>query len=138
MREILVCCPALKLCRANADTKQTLDDRHKHTTMRYDKRIITHKWGNNPTRDESTASNGFIIEGFVISGKSYGRTLAFLNELAAEAKRDFPSLTDGQIEPFIVTRSSYNKGFAGIRFPLPANTIKDDYHRSAHLDFEHS
>jgi hypothetical protein len=98
--------------------------------MKYDKRIITHKWGNNDTRDEFTNSNGFVI-----SNGTYARSLAFLNEAAAEAKRDFPSLTDKDIEPFIITKSSYNQGFAGIRFPLPANATRAGYKTGAELDF---
>ena len=101
--------------------------------MNYDKRIITHNWGNNETHDEFTNSNGFII-----SNGTYARSLAFLNEAAAEAKRDFPSLSDKDIEPFIITKSSYNQGFAGIRFTLTANTEKEGYRLAAELDFFHS
>lgn len=101
--------------------------------MKYDKRIITHKWGNNSTADEYTSSNGFVI-----SGDSYDRSIAALNEMVAEAKRDFPSLSDSEIQPFIITRSTYNKCFAGIRFPLPANATKDGYKQGSELDFAHS
>ena len=101
--------------------------------MKYDKRIITHKWGNNPTKDEHTSSNGFVI-----SGGSYGRSLKALKGMAAEAKRDFPTLKDEQIEPFIITRSSYNMGFAGIRFPLPENATKEGYRQDSELDFSYA
>lgn len=101
--------------------------------MKFDKRIITHKWGNNPTNDEYTSSNGFVI-----SGGSYGRSLAFYQSLAAEAKKDFPHLTDDQIECFVIVRSSYNNGFAGVRFQLPENTSKSGYSADSKLDFSHS
>lgn len=98
--------------------------------MKYDKRIITHQVGCNPTNDEYTFSNGFVI-----SAGTYSRSLTFFNEAAAEAKRDFPELKDDDIELFIITRSSYNKGFAGIRFPLPKNATKEGYRQGSELDF---
>lgn len=98
--------------------------------MNYDKRIITHQWGNNPANDEFTSSNGFVI-----SSGTYSRSLTFFNEAAAEAKRDFPGLKDDDIEPFVITRSRYNLGFAGIRFPLPENTVKEGYYQRKELDF---
>ena len=96
-----------------------------------DKRIVTHRWGNNPTCDEHTSSNGFILP----SG-TYARHLKFLNELAAEAKKDFPWLEDVNIEPFTVLKSTYNQGFAGIRFSLPENTTKAGYRLSDRLDLQ--
>lgn len=98
----------------------------------YDKRIITHRWGNNPTNDEFTSSNGFVI-----SAGTYSRSLAFLKAAAAEAKRDFPGLKDEDIEPFIIIRSTYNKGFAGIHFPLPENAEKKGYRQASSLDFSY-
>lgn len=98
--------------------------------MKYDKRIVTHQWGNNPTNDEHTSSNGFVI-----SAGTYSRSLTFFIEAAAEAKRDFPEIKNDDIEPFIITRSSYNQGFAGIRFPLPENTTKEGYHQDKKVDF---
>jgi len=100
---------------------------------KYDKRIITHRWGNNPTNDEFTSSNGFVI-----SAGTYSRSLAFLKAAAAEAKHDFPGLKDEDIEPFIITRSTYNKGFAGIRFPLPENAVRSGYSQEKRLDFSYS
>lgn len=101
--------------------------------MKYDKRIITHKWGNNPTNDEYTSSNGFVI-----SSGTYSRSLAFFNDAAAEAKRDFPELKDEDIQPFIITKSRYNQGFAGIKFSLPENTKKRGYHQCSELDFSYA
>ena len=98
---------------------------------RYDKRIATHKWGSNETNDEFTNSNGFVI-----SNGSYSRSIAFFNELANEAKRDFPELLDSDIECFVITKSTYNKGFAGVRFPLPANTRKAGYSDCVKVDFQ--
>ena len=65
--------------------------------MKFDKRIITHRWGNNSTNDEFESSNGFVI-----SDGTYDRSLRFLRQAASEAKRDFPHLTDADIEPFII------------------------------------
>lgn len=98
-----------------------------------DKRIITHQWGNNPERNEYTSSNGFVI-----SGGTYNRTVEFFNELAAEAKRDFPHLVDGDLHAFIITDSMYNKGFAGIRFSLPENSVKEGYRQGSRLDFDYA
>ena len=101
--------------------------------MKYDKRIVTHQWGNNPTNDEFTNSNGIVM-----APNHYLHSIAFLNELAAEAKRDFPDLTDNKIEAFAVTKSDYNQGFWGIVFSLPANTTKEGYRAVGNLDFWHN
>ena len=87
----------------------------------------------NSTNDEFESSNGFVI-----SDGTYDRSLRFLRQAASEAKRDFPHLTDADIEPFIITKSTYNKNFAGIRFPLPGGTTKPGYRVSNKLDFSHS
>lgn len=100
--------------------------------MKFDKRITTHQWGNNPTKDEYTSSTGFVI-----SAGTYSHSLKFFNDAAAEAKRDFPELKDEDIQAFIITRSTYNEGFAGIRFPIPENTKKDGYRQVKALDFIH-
>jgi hypothetical protein len=50
---------------------------------KYDKRIITHKWGNNPTNDEYTSSNGYII-----SARTYSRSMKFFMGAAAEAAKE--------------------------------------------------
>ncbi len=97
--------------------------------MTFDKRIITHHCG---AHDELTFSNGFVI-----SGGSCGRNIAFLLRLAAEAKRDFPDIRDENIEVFIITRSSYNQGFAGVRFPLPKNAVKEGYRQANAVDFQY-
>ncbi len=101
--------------------------------MNYDKRICTHKWGNNPTNDEYTSSNGLII-----SAGTYSRSMEFFNQMAAEAKKDFPHLTDEDIEPIIITKSSYNQGFAGIKFPLQKNALRTGYRQVANLDFHYA
>jgi hypothetical protein len=101
--------------------------------MSYDKRIVTHTWGNNPTHDEFTSSNGVIL-----SANTYQHSIAFLNELAVEAKRDFPCLTDNDIEVFVVVRSGHNQGFWGIRFSLPEGTLcKNGYRQVSSLDFSY-
>lgn len=97
--------------------------------MKFDKRIMTHKWGDN---EEFTNSNGFVI-----SAGSYRRDIKFFQKLAEEAKKDFPFLKDGDIEVFIITKSSYNKGFGGVRFPLPENTQKKGYYHGVRLDFDY-
>lgn len=100
--------------------------------MSFDKRIVTHTWGNNPTHDEVTSSNGFIL-----SANTYQHSIAFLNELATEAKRDFPWLTDNDIESFVVIKSPYNQGFRGIRFALPEGAHKEGYREVSMLDFSY-
>lgn len=95
-----------------------------------DKRITTHKWGNNATNDEYASSNGFII-----SDGTYDKSISFFNKLAKEAKEDFPFLKNEDIECFIITKSSYNQGFGGIRFSLPANTQKKGYRACQQVDF---
>lgn len=99
--------------------------------MTYDKRIITHKWGNNPSNDEYTDTNGFII-----SNGTYDKSFAFYKKLAEQAKKDFPFLKDEDIECFVITRSTYNKGFGGIRFSLPENQEKQGYRYSNRVDFD--
>ena len=94
-----------------------------------EKFIATHKWGNNPTNDEFTNSNGFILS------CTYDYSIKGFNELAAIAKKDFPFLKDSDIECFIVTKSSYNKGFPGVRFALPENQTKEGYSQVPRFDF---
>ena len=98
-----------------------------------DKRIATHKWGNNPTNDEYTNSNGFII-----SSGTYNKSFAFYKKLAEEAKKDFPFLKDEDIECFVITQSRYNKGFGGIRFSLPENFKKEGYFDCSGVDFDYN
>lgn len=100
--------------------------------MAYDKRIITRKWGNNAPKFDAHTST----EGFIISAGTYARNMVFFKRAAAEARRDFPKLKGTDIIVFIITRSSYNSGFAGIRFSLPANTTKRGYRQCTELDFE--
>jgi hypothetical protein len=98
----------------------------------FDKRIVTHKWGNNPTRDEYTSSNGYII-----AANHYCRTMEFFKVAAKEAKKDFPELKDSDIEVFVITDSCYNKGFSGIKFSLPDNAKKNGYRYSSTIDFSY-
>lgn len=98
-----------------------------------DKRIITHKWGNNPTNDEFTNSNGFVI-----SSGTYDKRITFFNKLADEAMKDFPFLKPDDIECFVITRSQYNKGFAGVRFSLPENQQHSEYRASERVDFDYN
>ena len=92
--------------------------------MKYDKRILN--------------QGGDSSEGIVMAPNHYRHDLAFLNELAAEAKGDFPDLIDNKIQAFSVTSSLYNQGFWGIVFPLPANTTKEGYRVVSNLDFWHN
>jgi len=101
--------------------------------MTYDKRIVTHQWGNNPTHDEYTNSNGVVM-----AANHDCHSITFIDQLAAEAKRDFPDLNDGEIEVFVVTKSSYNRVFWGVKFPLPAGAVKDGYRAVQGLDFVYS
>jgi hypothetical protein len=101
--------------------------------MAYDKRITTHKWGNNPTNDEYTSSNGFII-----SGGTYDKSIEFFKRAAKEAKKDWPHLKDSDIECFVIVQSCYNKGFGGVRFSLPDNAQKEGYRNSEKVDFQYT
>lgn len=98
----------------------------------FEKIIATHKWGNGPTRDEITSSNGFVLCDL------YSRSLTTFKMLAEEAKKDFPDLSDDDIECFVVTKSSYNKGCPGVRFSLPDNARHPDYHACERVEFEHA
>ena len=101
--------------------------------MAYDKRIVTHTCGNNPTHNEFKLSNGFIF-----SANTYQHSIMFLNRLADEAKRDFPGLTDDDIEVVVVVKSGYNQGFWGVRFVLPEGiSCKDGYRKVSRLDFSY-
>jgi hypothetical protein len=93
--------------------------------MAYDKRIVTH--------DEFT-----IFNGYVLSTNLYRHDIAYMIQLATEAKCDFPFLKVEEIEVFVVTKSEYNKGFWGVKFPLPAGTTKEGYRSVKSLDFFHS
>jgi len=95
-----------------------------------DKRIVTHKWGNNPTNDEYTGSNGFIIS------NRYDKSIAHYLELVEIAKKDFPFLKDEDIECCEVRRSSYNQGCPFIKFSLPENTKKKGYEGYKNIDFD--
>lgn len=94
------------------------------------KRIITWRWGNNPTQDEHTATRGFIFGGYNASAPAYTR-------LVEEARRDFPSLRDKDIELSKVTQSTYMKGFIVVSFPLPPNTEKRGYDNWQRFDFHY-
>lgn len=83
-----------------------------------DKFICTHHWGDNK---EFTNSNGFILS------CTYDYSVKGFKELAKIARKDFPFLKDRDIECFIVTKSSYNKGFPGVRFALPENFKRAGY-----------
>lgn len=76
---------------------------------------------------EHTAGGGTFRNGFIFS-TFCGPTLAKFQELAATAKKDFPWLTDEEIECRVVIRSSYNKGTLYIRFPLMADSECNGYY----------
>jgi hypothetical protein len=94
-----------------------------------EKFICTHKWGNNPTNDEYTNSNGFILS------CTYDYSIKGFKELAQIAQKDFPFLKEDDIECFIVTKSTYNKGFPGVRFSLPENYSHKDYRSVGKTNF---
>lgn len=107
-----------------------------------EKRIVTHKWGNNPPlkdkkgkdipgtgNDEYTFSNGFVIG-------QYGGTLSHYLRLVAEARKDFPKLKDAEISLDRVSHSTYMKHFILVRFSLPANTTHPKYTNWNRYDFD--
>ncbi len=81
--------------------------------------------------DKYTSSNGYVL-----ASNHYRGDMAFLNELVKEVKKDFPFVKEEDINPFVVTKSSFNQGFSGIRFSLPANTKKKGYKNVARLGFQ--
>lgn len=93
----------------------------------YDKRIVQHCIG-----------TWIVSDGYILSNDTYRKSLDFYNELATEAKRDFPHLKDQDINPFVVIKSNYNQGTAGIHFSLKAKTTKEGYNQHDHLDFQRS
>ena len=88
-----------------------------------EKIIATHEAGN------TKSSYGFIVS------RNYNRSLKHFKHLAAEAQKDFPNLTEADIECFIVTHSNYNRGLPGVRFRLEANTQHPDYHACERVQF---
>ena len=97
-----------------------------HMNPTFEKIIVTHKC-------EITYSNGFIVSSY------YDKSLKHFKLIANEVRKDFPDLSDGDIEIFVVTDSTYNKGCPGVRFALPANTKCKGYRSiSGRLPFGHS
>lgn len=95
--------------------------------MNIEKRIITHtvEYG-----DKSVDyANGFIFG-------DYGWSLEKYKQLASIARRDFPFLTDEDIEIDRVRVSTYMKEFSYIRFPLHEIIGREGYTRWTRRDFE--
>lgn len=91
--------------------------------------ICTWKWGNNaPAHDEFTTSRAFIIGNYPDSWADY-------NKLVKEAKKDFPHLTDNEIDVGKITVSSSMKGFILISFLLPSNTAHPEYDARGSANF---
>lgn len=95
-----------------------------------DKRIITWKWGNNPTNDEHTATRGFIFG-------NYGSSAADYATLVDEALKDFPHLTVANINLGKVTKSGSMKGFALVTFLLAPNQMHEAYDAWDRFDFSY-
>jgi len=110
---------------------------------KYDKRIVTHtvdtraysERKESPPNDEDLA---VYSNGYVISADSYSKSIDWYNQMASEAMKDFPELKSSDIECFVVANSTYNKGFAGIRFPLQSLTAHSAYTACQRLDFNYT
>lgn len=96
--------------------------------MSMEKRIITWKWGNNPTHDEYTTSRAFIFG-------NYGDNFAHYCQLVAEAKKDFPNMPDKEITVSEVRESHYMKNFIYISFLVPANHTQAGWSNWDRFDF---
>jgi len=93
-----------------------------------EKRIITWKWGNNPTHDEYTTSRAFIFG-------NYGDNFAHYAQLVAEAKKDFPKLRDEDVTVSVVHQSTYMKHFIYISFMVEENQVMAGYKNWDRFDF---
>ena len=76
-----------------------------------------------------------VSVGIVMSTSHYGSSWEFLRGLVDVVRADFPHLTDSEIEPFVVTKSSSCEGMRGVRFHLPLKTKKDGYSQVPSVDF---
>jgi hypothetical protein len=103
-----------------------LANRDQHTVG--EKRIITWKWGNNPTRDEYTTSRAYIFG-------NYGDNYAHYARLVKEAKRDFPRLRNRDITVSVVRESTYMKNFIYISWLVKPNQQKEGYEKWGRFDF---
>ena len=77
--------------------------------------------------DDICTDKPIIVNGYIISN-NYNVTLTTYEELATEARRDFPKLKDSDIECRTVLQSDWCKRCAAISFQLPpdpALTMKD-------------
>ena len=81
--------------------------------MTLDKRIYRYQM--------SDTRNDYYANGFIIG--NYSRYIATVRELAAVAMADFPHLKETDIEVGIIVKSTYNKGFLYVRFPLHGEPI---------------
>ncbi len=97
----------------------------------FEKRIITWKWGNSPTRDEYTTTRAFIFT------SRYDDSFAGFQRLVKEVKKDFPKIPNSEITCSKVTQSSYMKGFPVVSFLLPDNTKHKNYDDWTTFDFNY-
>lgn len=104
------------------------------------KLILTWQWGNNPeVRDddgrvvdpgnnEYTSTRGYIFG-------EYNGSIETYQALAAEARKDFPTLASVDIECGRVLRSSRQRNLVLVSFPLPPNTTHPAYSLGQEPDF---
>ena len=72
--------------------------------------------------------------GFIFG--NYGWSVADYAKLVKQAKQDFPSLTDDNIEPGKVVKSTYMNKFKVVSFPLEPTQAHPDYDVCNKWDFE--
>jgi hypothetical protein len=87
------------------------------------KRIISWSVG------EVTFSRGFIFG-------NYNNSYSAFTKLIKEAKKDFPSLSNEDIELSKITKSSYMKGFIFVSFPVRAKMVHKEYSNWSRFDFD--
>jgi hypothetical protein len=72
-----------------------------------------------------TAGSKFS-NGFIISNRE-DHSLRHFRELLDEARRDFPGLSEDDVECRTVTQSHWCEGYPAIRFSLPAGASAEGY-----------
>lgn len=91
-----------------------------------DKIICTHRSGDN------TYSNVFILT------PRYSKSVTTYKGLIKEAKKDFPFLTDDDIECCMVTESTSCKNFPLVRFSIPNVNHPAAYRHVSAINFRTS
>lgn len=94
----------------------------------YEKAIVSHSWGNNPTQDEHRSGNVYIWT------RNYDRSVESYLGMYAEALKAFPDLKIGDCECLFVSKSRWCRGVPVLKFhALPDLKIDGYENRENHL-----